>query len=181
MTLHVCVYTHVFFSVVVSCREGTTCLAPDLIITNSLPPANVTVTNTSLEVWWGLPSLEACCAAVVFSYPLVQYRYKIDTSFFDVSKYYKFYIGWHSLYFMFNIQIKFANIITSSMYVQLFEFIIYLFQDTFDTHLRRDNLEPFTSYEVFLQYLNLYTLRSPEDVDFNIRLWLNNVQTDPGG
>ena len=135
MTLHVCVYAHLFFSVVVSCREGTTCLAPDLILTNSLPPANVTVTNTSLEVWWGLPSLEACCAAVVFSYPLVQYRYKIDDFFVDseVSKYYKFYIGWHSLYFMFNIQIKFANIsLALYMYVQLsqrssVEFTMYLF------------------------------------------------------
>ena len=89
-----CVYAHVFFSVVVSCREGTTCLAPNLFTRDSLPPTNVTVTNTSLEVWWGLPSLEACCAAVVFSYPLVQYRYQlIDVSgiLFDleVSKHYK--------------------------------------------------------------------------------------------
>ena len=88
-----CVH-HVFFSVVVSCREGTTCLAPDLLTRDSLPPTNFTVTNTSLEVWWGMPSLKACCAAVVFSYPLVQYRYQLhDVSgiLFDleVSKHYK--------------------------------------------------------------------------------------------
>ena len=58
---------------------------------------------------------------------------------------------------------------------------MYLFQDPLDTHLRRDNLEPFTSYEVSLQYLNLYTLRVLENVDFNIHVWLNNVKTDPGG
>ena len=85
---------HVFFSVVVSCSAVTTCLAPNLFSRASLPPTSVTVTNNSMEVWWGLPSLEACCAAVVFSYPLVQYRYQLhDVSgiVFDlkVSKHYK--------------------------------------------------------------------------------------------
>ena len=58
----------------------------------------------------------------------------------------------------------------------------YLFQDT---HLRRDNLKPFTSYEVFLQYYNLYTLLFGNNLDITILLWLDGVMdgvmTEPGG
>ena len=54
-----------------------------------------------------------------------------------------------------------------------------------DTHLRRDNLEPFTSYDVFLQYYNLYTLLLGNNLDINILLWLDGeldgVMTEPGG
>ena len=62
------------------------------------------------------------------------------------------------------------------MYISLcIVYTCYLFQDT---HLRRDNLEPFTSYEVFLQYFNMYTLLFGNNLDINILLWLDGVMTE---
>ena len=54
----------------------TTCLAPD---TESLPGTWMyNATNTSIELWWSFPRLAECCADVVFSYPLVNFTYRID-------------------------------------------------------------------------------------------------------
>lgn len=55
-----------------------TCLAPDIINRGFLPSIiSANITNTSIEVWWNRPDLQECCYDVVFSYPLVTYRYKL--------------------------------------------------------------------------------------------------------
>ena len=62
-----------------SCGEGITCLAPSAL---SRPAVNenATITNVTIEVWWDAPPLDGCCTSEVFSYPLVEYAFRLAGS-----------------------------------------------------------------------------------------------------
>ena len=53
-------------------------------------------------------------------------------------------------------------------------------QDPFATHLMIDGLEPHEEYELSLQSVNKYTLRSATDISQQFLLWFE-FETGPGG
>ena len=78
MYMHSLYATCLFYFHTVSCMDLSTCLAPDIINTDSNPTTtSLDVTNTSVEVWWTKPDLHECCYDVVFSYPPLMYRYQL--------------------------------------------------------------------------------------------------------
>ena len=53
-------------------------------------------------------------------------------------------------------------------------------QDPFATHLMIDGLEPHEEYELSLQSVNMYTLRSGSDITRQFLFWFQ-FETGPGG